>query len=98
MAQKSNKPNREQNRIKIDMSIRWITDRNLDVGWLRNRVIPVTTPQAPSHISNLSSSVPLQSSFGWSNPPQKSNSWAQDPISVGKSRPKAVIKVSKGIK
>ena len=31
MAQKSDKPNREQNRIKIDMNIGQNTDRNLNV-------------------------------------------------------------------
>ena len=70
MAQKSNNPNREQSRIKIDMNIGQITDRNLNVRWLRNRVIPVTAPQVPSHIRDLNSSIPLWSSFGRINPPQ----------------------------
>ena len=39
MAQRSTKPNREQNKIKIDMNIGQITDKNLNVRWLRNRVI-----------------------------------------------------------
>ena len=98
MAQKSNMPNREQNRIKIDMNIWEITDRNWNVTWLRNRVIPVTTLQVPSHICNLSSSVPLQFSLGWSNPPQKLDLQVQDPVSAGKPRLKAVTKVGKGIR
>ena len=71
MAQKSTQPNREQNRIKIDMNKGEITDKNLNVGQLRNRAVPVTTPQVPSHIIDLHPSVLLQSSFSWSNPPQK---------------------------
>ena len=78
MAQKSNKPDREQHSIKIDMNMGQITDRNLNVRQLRNRVMPVTAPQVPSHIGVLNSNVPLQSSFGWSNPPQKSNLWIQN--------------------
>ena len=66
MAQKSNKPDREQNRIKIDMNIGQIDDRNANVRWLRKRAIPVTTPQVPSHTRDLNSIFPLQSSFGWS--------------------------------
>ena len=50
MAQKSNKPDREQNRIKIGMNIGQITDRNLNVRQLRNRMIPVTAPKVPYHI------------------------------------------------
>ena len=73
------------------MNIEQITDRNLNVRQLRNRGIPVTTSQVPSHISDLNSSVPL----GWSNPPQKSNLRVQDSISVRKPRPKAVSKVYK---
>ena len=92
MAQKSNKPNREQNRIKIDMNIGQITNRNLNIRLLRNRAIPVTAPQVPSHIRDLNGSVPLGSSFGWSNPPQKSNLPVQNPSSVEKPRPKAVGK------
>ena len=98
MAQKSNKPSREQNRIKIDMNIERITDRNLNVRWLRNRVIPATAPQVPSHIRDLSSSIPLWSSFSWSSAPQKSDLQVQNPGSVEKPRPKAVTKVGKGIR
>ena len=98
MAQKSNKPNREQNWIKIDMNRGQITDRHLNVRWFRNRLIPVTAPQFPSHIRDLNSSIPLQSSFRWSNPPQKSDLWVQNPGSVEKYRPKAVTKVGKGIR
>ena len=58
MAQISNKPNSEQNRINIYMTIEQITDRNLNVRWLRNRTIPVTAPQVPSHIRDLDSSIP----------------------------------------
>ena len=71
MAQKYNKSNREQNRIKIDMNIGKITDRKLNVRWLRNRLIPVTASQVPSHIRDLDSSIPQWSSFNWSNPPHK---------------------------
>ena len=53
MAQKSNKPNREQNGIKIDMDIGQITDRNLNLRWLRKRVIPVTTPRSPPMLVTL---------------------------------------------
>ena len=98
MAQKSNKPNREQNRIKIDMNIGQITDRNLNVRWLRNRVIQVTASQVPSYIRNLKSCIPLWSRFGWSNHPQKSDLWVQNPDSVEKPRPKVVTKISKGIR
>ena len=98
MARESNKLDREQNRIKIDMNIGQITDRNLNVRWLRNRAIPETAPQVPSHIRDTHSSVPLHSSFGWSKPPQKSDLLVQDPISVGKPRLKAVTKVGKGIR
>ena len=54
------------------MNIGQITDRNLNVRWLRNRMIPVTVPQVPSHIRDLDSSIPEWLSFHWSNPPQKS--------------------------
>ena len=47
MAQKSNKPDREQNWIKMEMNLGQITYRNLNVRWLRNRMIPVTAPQDP---------------------------------------------------
>ena len=66
------------------MNIGQITDRNLNVRWLRNRAKLVTAPQIPSHITDLNSSVPLQSSFGWSNPPQKSDLWVQNPSPVEK--------------
>ena len=98
MAQKSNKPNREQNWIKLNMNIGQITDRNLNVRWLRTRVIPVTTPQVPFHIRDHYSSVPLQSGFGLSNLPQKSDLQVQDTISVGKPGLKPVTKVGKGIR
>ena len=71
MAQKSNKPKREQNRIKININLEEITDRNLHVRWLRNRMILLTAPQVPSLIRDLDSSIPQWSSFDWSNPPQK---------------------------
>ena len=48
MVQKSNKPGREQNKIKIDMNIGQITERNLNVRQLRNGVIAVAAPQVPS--------------------------------------------------
>ena len=44
MSQKSNKPDREQNRIKIDMNIEQITDGNLNVRWLRNSDTSHSTP------------------------------------------------------
>ena len=53
MAQKSNKPNSEQNRIKIDMNIGQITDRKLKGRQLRNRVIPVTAPQVPPRLETF---------------------------------------------
>ena len=58
MAQKSNKPDREQNRIQIDMNIGEITERNLNLRQLRKRMIPVTAPQVPSYIIDLDSSIP----------------------------------------
>ena len=98
MAQQSNKPDREHNRIKIDTYIGQITDRNLNVKWLRNRAIPVTASQVPSNIRDLNSSIPLQSSLRWSNPAQKLDLWVQNPSSVEKPRPKDVSKVGKGIR
>ena len=53
MTQKSNQPNGEQNMIKIDMNIGQITDRNLNVRWLRNIMIPVTTPKSPPILDTL---------------------------------------------
>ena len=50
MTQRSNKPKREQNRIKIDMNIGQTTDRNLNVRQLRNRVTPFTPHQVTSLI------------------------------------------------
>ena len=98
MAQKSNKPDRTKNRIKIDMNIGQITDRNLNVRQLRNRAISVTKPQVPSHFRDLNSSVPLWSSFGCSSPPKKFDLQAQNPSSVEKPRLKAVTKVGNGIR
>ena len=80
------------------MNIGQITDKNLNVRWLRNRTIPVTAPQVPSVIRDINPSVPAQSRFGWSNPAQKSNSRVQNPGSVEKPSPKAVSKVGKGIR
>ena len=99
MAQKSTKPHREQNGIKIDMNAGTgqITDQHLNVRWLRNRAIPAMTPQVPCHISDLSLSVSLQSSFSWSNTPQESHLQVQHPISVEKPTLKAVTIVGKGI-
>ena len=79
MAQKPNKPKREQNRIKIDMNIGQITDRNLNVRQLRNKAIPITVPQVTSHIRDLNSGIPLWSSFGWSNSQQIPDLWVQNP-------------------
>ena len=85
--------------MKIDMNIGQNTDRNLNVRWLRrNRLIPVTAPQVPSHVRDFNSSIPLLSNFGWSNPPQKSGLQVQNPDSAEKPRPKAVTKVGKGIR
>ena len=61
-------------------------------------MIPVTAPQVPSHITNLDSSIPQQSSFDWSNPPQKLDLWVQNPNSAEKLRPTTVTKLGKGIR
>ena len=73
------------------MNIGQITDRNLNVRWLMDRVIPATVPQVPFLIRDLSSSGPLWSRFGWRN------LQVQNAGSVEKPRPNAVTKVGKGI-
>ena len=80
------------------MNIGQITGRNLNERWLQNRAIPGTAPQVLSHIRNLNSNIPLWSSFGWSNPPQKSDLWIQNPGSAEKPGPKAVTNIGKGIR
>ena len=97
MAQKSNKPNREQNRIKIDMNLGHSTDRNLNVRWLRNRTIPVAAPQIPSLIRDLNSRVSRWSGFNLSNPLQRPKLQSQNHNSAEKLRPTHVTKSSKGI-
>ena len=92
MAQNSNKPDREQSRIKIDMNIGQITDRNLNVRGLRNKVIPVTAAQI--HIRDLNSSIPLWSRIGRNIPPQ-TDLCVQNPNSLEKSRPNIVTKIVK---
>ena len=87
MVQEPNKLIREQNRIKIYMKIGQSTKQNLNIRWFRNRSIPVTTPQVPTHISYLNLGVPSQSNFSKNNPPQESDLQFQDPVSVGKPRP-----------
>ena len=65
MTQKFNKPNREQNRIKTDMNTGQITDRNLNVRWLRNRTVLVTTPQVlPILVTLIQASLDGQSLTG----------------------------------
>ena len=98
MAQKSNKLDREQNRIKIDIDIGETTDINLNVRQSRNRGIPATAPEVSSHIRDLNSSIPLWSSFSWGNPPQKLDWQVQNPSSAEKPRPNTVTKVGKGIR
>ena len=80
------------------MNIGENTDRNLNVRWLRNRAIPVTALQVPSHIRYPNSSIPLWSSFTKSDPPKKSDLQVQKPDAVDKPRPKVVTKIGKGIR
>ena len=61
-------------------------------------MMPVTAPEVPSHIRDLDSSIPPWSRFHWSNPPQKSNLWVQNPDSAEKLGPTPVTKLGKGIR
>ena len=65
MAQKSTKFDGEQNRINIDMNIGQISDKNVDVRWLRNRAIPVTKTRSPPILETFTQVSPYsQASAG----------------------------------
>ena len=98
MAQQSTKPKREQNRIKIDMYVGQLTDRNLNVRQLRNRRIPFTPPWVTSILRSLDSNIPQWSSFDWSSSLlQEPKLRSQNHDSAEKPRPAPMTKVCKGI-
>ena len=50
------------------MNIGQLTDRNLNVRQLKNRVIPLMPPQVTSLLRNLDSNTPKQVNFDWNSP------------------------------
>ena len=98
MAHQSTKSKREQNRIEIDMNEGQFTDRNLNVRQLRNKVMPLMLSQVTSHLRNLNSNIPQQSSFNWSSPPQRPRVQSENHNSAEKLRSTPMTKASKGIK
>ena len=80
------------------MNVGKITDRDLNIGQLRNRTISVTAPQVPSLIRDLDSYIPWWSSFNWSSPPQKPKLQSQNHDSAVRLRPAPITQSSKGIR
>ena len=80
------------------MNVGQITDRNLNVRQLRNRMIPVTAPQVPSLIRDLDSNILPQSNFNWSSLSQKPKLQSQNHDSSERIRPAPVTKSSEGIR
>ena len=80
------------------MNVGQLTDRELNVRQLRNRVIPLMPPQVTSLLRNLDSNIPQWSSFDWSNPPQKLKLRSQNHDLAERLRPASMTKASKGIK
>ena len=80
------------------MNIGQITDRNVNVRWLRNRMIPFTAPKVTSLIRYLDSSIPQWSNFDWSSLQQTPKLQSQNHDSGERLRPALVTKSSKGIR